>query len=135
MSDQNDKDTEQLGMKLSGLLGSLAGQMLLGAASGIAFAVLKSACVTNRHKSDITGDSSLKPINDETTLDESKKGAVKSDATLSQDEVAGQKGKLDAAETNAKASTTEATAAESGAQALKTKAGACDIQTKGLKLN
>ncbi|MGN0915674.1 MAG: hypothetical protein ACI4NE_04905 [Succinivibrio sp.] len=135
MSDQTIKDSEKIGIQLAGALGSLASQILAGAASGIAFALLKSACVTNSHKSNITGDSSLKPTNDETTLDESKKGAMKSDATLSQDEVAGQKGKLDAAETNAKASTTEATAAESGAQALKTKAGACDIQTKGLKLN
>ncbi|MGN1280593.1 MAG: hypothetical protein ACI4UM_01630 [Succinivibrio sp.] len=136
MSDEKEvAETKEIGLKLSGTLGSLAAQIVLGAASSIAFAILKSACVTNRQSSSVIGDSSLKPTNDETTLEESRKGASKTDATLAQDEVAGQKGKVDAAETNAKASTSDATASESGAQALKTKAGACDIQTKGMKLN
>lgn len=136
MSNENEvTEAKSTGLQNSRDLGIIAAQIAVQAASDIAFAVIKAVSITNRNKSDVTGDTTLKPTSDETTLEQSKRQAAKTDAALSQDEVAGQKGKVDAAETNAKASTSEATAAESGAQALKTKAGACDIQTKGMKLN
>ena len=94
-----------------------------------------AATVTNYDKKDFTGNKTVSPTNDETSLESRESTGVDNDSSLAKDDVAAQKGEVDAAETEGKAATTEATAADSGASALKTKAGATDIATKGIKLN
>lgn len=136
MSENNlEEKVKKYATKAASELGKLAAFMIARKAANAALMALSDVTVTNIHKSDVTGDKKMSPTNEETILQESKHEGSKTEATLSQDEVAAQKGKVDATETNAKASTTEATAVESGAQAMKTKAGACDIQTKGMKMN
>ncbi|MGN0903189.1 MAG: hypothetical protein ACI4M9_07880 [Succinivibrio sp.] len=130
-----EMDEKELLKKSTEILGELAAKLVEVAAAGIAMNILKSVTVTNSQKSTVAGDKTLRATNEETTLEESKVEAAKTDSSLAKDEVSGENGSVDALETNAKAATTEATAAEAGAQAVKTKAGACDIQTKGLKLN
>ena len=133
--EQQENDTKKYCAKAVTLLAKLAASLIAKNIASGALLAVKSVSSTNIHKFSVSGDSKMSPTNEETNLQESRQGASKTDAALSQDEVAAQKGKVDAAETNAKAATTEATAAEAGAQAMKTKAGACDIQTKGMKLN
>lgn len=136
MSENNlEEKVKKYATKAASELGKLAASMIARKAANAALMALSDVTITNIHKSDVTGDKKMSPTNEETILQESKHEGSKIEATLSQDEVAAQKGKVDATETNAKASTTEATAVESGAQAMKTKAGACDIQTKGMKMN
>ena len=94
-----------------------------------------AATVTNYDKKDFTGNKTVSPTNDETSLESRESTGIDNDSSLAKDDVAAQKGEVDAAETEGKAATTEATAADSGASALKTKAGATDIATKGIKLN
>ena len=94
-----------------------------------------AATVTNYDKKDFTGNKTVSPTNDETSLESRESTGVDNDSSLAKDDVVAQKGEVDAAETEGKATTTEATAADSGASALKTKAGATDIATKGIKLN
>ena len=94
-----------------------------------------AATVTNYDKKDFTGNKTVSPTNDETSLESRESTGVDNDSSLAKDDVVAQKGEVDAAETEGKAATTEATAADSGASALKTKAGATDIATKGIKLN
>lgn len=94
-----------------------------------------AATVTNYDKKDFTGNKTVSPTNDETSLESRESTGIDNDSSLAKDDVAAQKGEVDAAETEGKTATTEATAADSGASALKTKAGATDIATKGIKLN
>lgn len=103
--------------------------------ASIAMDIACSVATTNHTKKSVTGTKIMSPTEDKTVLQSQEKNGNKTGSNLSQDEVSGQKGKVDAAETNAKASTSEATASDSGASALKTKAGATDIATKALKLN
>ena len=130
-----NEEVKKYAAEAASLLGQLAASMVVVKGANAAMMALSVATTSNIHSSDVTGDKKMSPTNEETNLQESKHEGSKTEASLSQDEVAAQKGKVDATETNAKASTTEATAAESGAQAMKTKAGACDIQTKDMKMN
>lgn len=130
-----NENVKKYATEAASLLGQLAVSMVAIKGANAALMALSATTSTNIHRSDVTGDKKMSPTNEETNLQESKHEGAKTEATLSQDEVVAQKGKVDAAETNAKASTTEATASESGAQAMKTKAGACDIQTKAMKMN
>lgn len=110
-------------------------QIALSAVSSIATSILMSATVTNYEEKKLTGNKIVTPTNDETSLESRESTGVDNDSSLAKDDVAAQKGEIDAAETKGKAATTEATAADSGASALKTKAGATDIAAKGIKLN
>lgn len=110
-------------------------QIALSAVSSIATSILMSATVTNYEEKKLTGNKIVTPTNDETSLESRESTGVDNDSSLAKDDVAAQKGEIDAAETEGKAVTTEATAADSGASALKTKAGATDIAAKGIKLN
>lgn len=134
MSENNENAGEYVALAIASL-GKVAASLMLTKVVDAAHIVLTDVTTTNIHKNDVTGDKKMSPTNEETVLQESKQEGSKVDASLSQDEVAAQKGKVDACETNAKATTTEATAVDAGAQAMKTKAGACDIQTKAMKMN
>ena len=101
---------------------------------GAASAVIKNLTVTNYKKTGLTGDTEMKPTEDEVAISKVESSASGTEAALAKDEVTGVDGDLSAAQTEAAAATGEATALESGATAARTKAGAADIETKGLKM-
>jgi hypothetical protein len=101
---------------------------------GAAMTILSKVVVTNFKESGLTGDTELKPTDNETTISKAEVAGSEAEGKLAQDKVAGTEGEVKANETEARALTGEATAAESGASALRTKAGASDIETKALKM-
>ena len=115
---------------VSSTIGTIGTMVLV---AGITEAV-KKLTTTNYKKSDLTGDTNLKPTEKETTISKTETAANETEGKLSKDGVSAQDASVKAAETEAKAATGEATAAESGAQALRTKAGASDIEVKALKM-
>ena len=132
VSDEKDKSKDTLVIKVAAQTCATVASIAVKSAfvsSSLA------ATVTNYDKKDFTGNKTVSPTNDETSLESRESTGVDNDSSLAKDDVAAQKGEVDAAETEGKAATTEATAADSGASALKTKAGATDIATKGIKLN
>ncbi len=76
------------------------------AVGALAHIALRSATATNYKESDITGDKDMKPTEDKTALQQKESNGNKVEGNLSSYEVAGQDGKVNAAQTDAKASRT-----------------------------
>jgi hypothetical protein len=112
------------------IIGSAAAAGIVAAAGS----ALMGMMAINYHSSTMTGDTSIKPTDDETTISKVEAAASETEGKIAQDKVAAVEGEVKASETEARASTGEATALESGASALRTKAGATDIETKALKM-
>lgn len=117
-------------------IGTFIGKQLVKA--GVTYAVsktLQSLLVSHYEKKTVSGNKIVVPTQEEIILESNEVKGSCTESSLANDEVAAQKGALDAAKTDAQAATTEATAMDTGASALKTKAGATDIATKALKIN
>ena len=126
-----DDDSTKL---LKELAAPIVGSVMATAAVAAAVAIITKLVVTNYKRNDLTGDTEMKPTDDDVAISKVESSASGVDAALSKDEVTGVDGDLSAAQTEALALTGEATALESGAAAARTKAGAADIETKGLKM-
>lgn len=111
------------------------GQVALQGVIAASGALLTKLLVTSMRKDSLQGTKSLHPTKDEVVLDKKEASAKENEAALSKDDVRGQQGTLDAAETDAQASKTDARAADTGASAMQTKAGAMDVATKAMKIN
>lgn len=110
-------------------------EITLNVAMALATNILMSMSITNYEEKKLTGNKVVTPTNDEISLESRESTGVDNDSSLAKDEVAIQKGGIDATETEGKAITTEATATETSTSAIQTKAGVTDIATKGIKLN
>ena len=125
---------EETTKQVKEVVGPIVKSALAAALVGAAAAAITKLTVTNYKRSGLTGDTEMKPTEDEVAISKVESSASGTDASLSKDEVTGVDGDLSAAQTEAAAATGEATALESGATAARTKAGAADIETKGLKM-
>ncbi|MDR2483788.1 MAG: hypothetical protein LBD55_00125 [Treponema sp.] len=126
-----DQETKDAILKdVAPIIGGAVAAMCVAAVA----AEVTQLLATNLKQSGLTGDSSIKPTDDETTVSKSEVAASETEGKVAQDKVAASEGEVLANETEARASTGEATAAESGASALRTKEGASDIETKALKM-
>jgi hypothetical protein len=126
--DQKTKDT------ILEITGPLIKSAAITAIVGGLTAAIASLVVTNYKKSDLTGDTEMRPTEDTVAMSKSEAAASETEGKLAQDTVAGANGEVKASETEARAMTGEATAADSGATALRTKAGASDVEVKALKM-
>ena len=129
-----EEDTEKIVADVVKGVAPLIGSALAVAIVGEVLEKLSELVVTNVNESDMSGDKELHPTKEDSSLQKGEANADRNNAALAKDDVNGQKGSVDAAETEAKANTAEATALESGASAVRTKAGASDIETKALKM-
>lgn len=140
---QYDPDKDSGGADQAKQIGEQAAKMALGmigttVISGIASIVmgkLTSLMVTNYHKQSLSGDKTLNPTEETTTLEKKETAAASQDSELANEEFKAQESTLAGVDTDANGAAAGTDASRADLAAAKTDAGTIETSATAMQIN
>lgn len=130
-SEQAKAIGEQAAKQVVAVIGTTA---LAGIAS-IVTGALTSLLVTNYHKQSLTGDKTLTPTDDTTTLDKKETAAAEQNSKLADEEFKAQESSLAGVDTDANGAATATDATRAKVAAAQTDAGTIETSATAMQIN